>query len=90
MLRNCGKELMYESPQSRTDTAHIIWDKLLASGNYNELDSMDTGILQAVTHKNKFHLTHPFLRHHKQYFVRGHLVRVPTILYIGVETLYIL
>lgn len=32
MLRNCGKELMYESPQSRTDTAHVIWDKLLAAG----------------------------------------------------------
>ncbi|KAK3753711.1 hypothetical protein QZH41_013799, partial [Actinostola sp. cb2023] len=32
MLRNCGKELMYESPQSRTDMVHVIWDKLLASG----------------------------------------------------------
>ena len=33
-LRNCGTDLIYESPEKRIELAHYFWDRILQLGKY--------------------------------------------------------
>ena len=34
-LRNCGTDLIYESPERRIELAHYFWDRILELGKYD-------------------------------------------------------
>ncbi|XP_048576750.1 leucine-rich PPR motif-containing protein, mitochondrial isoform X2 [Nematostella vectensis] len=52
VLRNCGKELIYETPEKRTELAHYFWDRLQNAGV--NLDIMMYNALLSVYLQNGY------------------------------------
>ena len=40
VIRNCGTQLKYERPAKRIELAHYMWDKIVETGNYNSIYSV--------------------------------------------------
>ena len=47
-LRNCGTDLIYESPEKRIELAHYFWDRILQLGKYMYDDTVTGHHLYSV------------------------------------------